>query len=82
MAQLATPKKQSLKRRFLRAFQRDKWLYLIMLLPFVYYVLFCYYPMYGVTLAFKQYKPKLGIIGSPWASNNGMKYVLQVVREP
>ena len=53
-----------------------------MLLPFVYYVLFCYYPMYGVTLAFKQYKPKLGIIGSPWASNNGMKYVLQVVRDP
>ncbi len=66
----------------MRAFQRDKWLYLIMLLPFVYYVLFCYYPMYGVTLAFKQYKPKLGIIGSPWASNNGMKYVLQVVRDP
>jgi putative aldouronate transport system permease protein len=82
LAQLATPKKQSLKRRFLRAFQRDKWLYLIMLLPFVYYVLFCYYPMYGVNLAFKQYKPKLGIIGSPWASNNGMKYVLQVVRDP
>lgn len=53
-----------------------------MLLPFVYYMLFCYYPMYGVTLAFKQYKPKLGIIGSPWASNNGMKYVLQVVRDP
>ena len=53
-----------------------------MLLPFVYYVLFCYYPMYGVTLAFKQYKPKLGIIGSPWESNNGMKYVLQVVRDP
>ena len=66
----------------MRAFQRDKWLYLIMLLPFVYYVLFCYYPMYGVTLAFKQYKPNLGIIGSPWASNNGMKYVLQVVRDP
>ena len=82
MAQTAAAKKQSLKRRFVRAFQRDKWLYLIMLLPFVYYVLFCYYPMYGVTLAFKQYKPKLGIIGSPWASNNGMKYVLQVVRDP
>jgi len=82
LAQTAAAKKQSLKRRFVRAFQRDKWLYLIMLLPFVYYVLFCYYPMYGVTLAFKQYKPKLGIIGSPWASNNGMKYVLQVVRDP
>lgn len=53
-----------------------------MLLPAVYYILFCYYPMYGVTLAFKQYKPKLGILGSPWASQNGMKYVLQVVNDP
>ncbi|MBQ6528178.1 MAG: sugar ABC transporter permease [Clostridia bacterium] len=53
-----------------------------MLLPVLYYALFCYYPMYGVTLAFKQYKPKLGIIGSPWASNHGMKYVQQVVQDP
>ncbi len=82
MTKTGTAPKRSLKRRFIRAFQRDKWLYLIMLFPFVYYVLFCYYPMYGVTLAFKQYKPKLGIIGSPWASQNGMKYVLQVVRDP
>lgn len=68
--------------RFRRALIRDRWLYLIMLLPCVYYLLFHYYPMYGVTLAFKQYKPKLGIIGSPWASENGMKYVLQVVQDP
>lgn len=74
--------KQNLKKRLFRAFQRDKWLYLIMLLPVLYYALFCYYPMYGVTLAFKQYKPKLGIIGSPWASNHGMKYVQQVVQDP
>lgn len=74
--------KKNLKKRLFRAFQRDKWLYLIMLLPVLYYALFCYYPMYGVTLAFKQYKPKLGIIGSPWASNHGMKYVQQVVQDP
>ena len=68
--------------RFRRALIRDRWLYLIMLLPCLYYLLFHYYPMYGVTLAFKQYKPKLGIIGSPWASQNGMKYILQVVNDP
>ena len=72
----------SLGQRFVRALKRDRWLYLIMLLPFVYYLLFCYYPMYGVTLAFKQYKPKLGIIGSPWAADNGLKYVKQVVNDP
>ncbi|MGN1019797.1 MAG: ABC transporter permease [Aristaeellaceae bacterium] len=68
--------------RFRRALIRDRWLYLIMLLPCLYYVLFHYYPMYGVTLAFKQYKPKLGITGSPWASQHGMKYILQVVGDP
>jgi len=80
----AVPKssRYSLGQRFVRALKRDRWLYLIMLLPFVYYLLFCYYPMYGVTLAFKQYKPKLGIIGSPWAADNGLKYVKQVVNDP
>ena len=68
--------------RFRRALIRDRWLYLIMILPCLYYLLFHYYPMYGVTLAFKQYKPKMGIIGSPWASQHGMKYVLQVVGDP
>lgn len=81
----ATPptlKKRSLGQRLMRIIQRDKWLYLIMLLPFVYYIMFHYVPMYGVTLAFKQYKPRLGIFGSPWASQNGMKYVLQVINDP
>lgn len=67
--------------RLKKALIRDRWLYLIMLLPAIYYILFHYYPMYGVTIAFKQYKPKLGIINSPWASNNGMKYVLQVIND-
>ena len=74
-------RRRSLGQRLVRALKRDRWLYLIMLFPFVYYLLFWYYPMYGVTLAFKQYKPKLGIIGSPWASQNGMKYILQVVND-
>lgn len=84
MTAKAAPKasRYSLGQRFILALKRDRWLYLIMLLPFIYYLLFCYYPMYGVTLAFKQYKPKLGIIGSPWAANNGLKYVQQVVNDP
>ena len=78
----AAVKRGSLGERIVRALRRDKWLFLIMLLPTAYYLLFCYYPMYGVVLAFKNFKPKLGIIGSPWASQNGMKYVLQVVNDP
>lgn len=35
--------------------------------------------MYGVTLAFKNFKPKLGMFGSPWA---GLKYMEQIVEDP
>ncbi len=39
----------------------------IMLIPVVaYFLVFCYYPMYGAIIAFKDYNPMLGIIGSKW----------------
>lgn len=45
---------------------RDKQLY-ILLLPFViYYIIFFYTPMYGLQIAFKDYKPLAGIWGSDW----------------
>lgn len=41
--------------------------YYLMLLPAVIYVLlFCYAPMYGLQIAFKNYKVSLGVSGSPW----------------
>lgn len=46
--------------------KRDKQLYLL-LLPFViYYLIFFYTPMYGLQIAFKDYKPLAGIWGSEW----------------
>lgn len=42
--------------------------------PLVWYVIFCYVPMYGVQIAFKRFNPSLGIIGSPWV---GLKYFKQ-----
>jgi putative aldouronate transport system permease protein len=39
----------------------------IMLLPlFLFYLIFSYLPMYGITLAFKDFNYTKGIIGSPW----------------
>ena len=41
--------------------------YYLMLLPAVVYViLFCYAPMYGLQIAFKNYKVSLGVADSPW----------------
>ena len=46
------------------------WPLYVMILPMIIYLLiFSYYPMLGLQLAFKDWKPKLGIWGSPWATN-------------
>ncbi|MBQ3705648.1 MAG: sugar ABC transporter permease [Clostridia bacterium] len=45
----------------------ERWqLYLLLLLPLTWLVLFCYVPMSGLVLAFKKYNAGLGIWGSPW----------------
>lgn len=57
-------------RGFLRRFGKDlrtNWILYVMILPvIVYYVLFSYVPMAGIQLAFKKYRIKDGIWGSPW----------------
>lgn len=47
-------------------------LYLMMILPLAVLLVFAYGPMYGVILAFKNYKVSLGIWHSPWADNHGL----------
>ncbi len=39
----------------------------LLLIPVAWYIIFCYVPMFGVQLAFKNYKVRLGIWDSPWA---------------
>lgn len=41
-------------------------LYLLVVIPLAYVILFNYVPMYGVIMAFKQFQPRLGILKSPW----------------
>lgn len=56
------------KRRRLMKKMRSYWPYYLMLLPgLVYFVLLKYAPMYGVLIAFKDFKIKKGIMGSAWA---------------
>ena len=54
------------RRSFLRRVRKHK-LHLIMILPVIcWFLLFKYGPLYGVTLAFKEFQLLSGIIGSPW----------------
>lgn len=49
---------------------RYKWLY-IMLIPVVtYYIIFKYIPMYGITIAFKNYNMFKGVFDSPWVGTD------------
>ena len=49
------------------------------LLPaIIWFLVFAYYPMYGIIIAFKDYKFNLGILGSPWA---GFKYFEQFLND-
>ncbi|MBQ7793947.1 MAG: sugar ABC transporter permease [Clostridia bacterium] len=65
---------------------KHKWLY-IMSIPFIaYYVIFHYMPMYGATIAFKDYDVVLGVSGSPWVGFKHFKdffhdfYFTRVIR--
>ena len=63
----------------LKRMRRQWQLYLFLLLPVAFVVIFNYVPMYGIVLAFKNYRPNKGILGSPWA---GMKYFNQFFNSP
>ncbi|MFK7692298.1 ABC transporter permease [Paenibacillus sp. HJGM_3] len=47
-------------------FLKYKYLYLLMLPGFAYFLIFHYIPLYGITLAFKNFRIRDGILGSPW----------------
>ena len=52
-------------RRWARA-RKNYQLYLILLLPLLYFVIFHYVPMYGAQIAFRRFLAVEGILGSPW----------------
>lgn len=49
-----------------RDFKRYKLVYFILIPVIVYYVIFHYLPMFGVVIAFQNFKPAKGIAGSEW----------------
>lgn len=57
--------KEKKKNHFSWKIVKNKWQLLAMfLLPLTWYIIFCYVPMYGIQLAFRDYNPRLGYLGS------------------
>jgi len=63
--------KASLRVRLARELKRNWVLYLMLVPVLTYFIVYCYVPMYGVTLAFKKWNAGLGIMGSKWV---GLKH--------
>ena len=71
----------TLKKRLIRDWNMNKWKYVIIIPVLVYLALFCYKPMYGLIIAFKDYKITRGIQGSSWA-NPWYKWFVNFVTDP
>lgn len=59
--------------------QKHKLLYLMVLPGLVYFIIFKYFPMGGLVIAFQDYQAFQGIMGSPWV---GMKHFIRLFTEP
>lgn len=62
----------SLRRRF-----KNDWLLYVMLLPVLaWYIIFNYFPMAGIAMAFKNFRFDMGIWNSPWVGLGNFKKML------
>lgn len=62
----STRRKEGYWMRLLKSLNRTKFLQLLLLPGLIYYIVFQYVPMYGVIIAFKDYRIREGILGSDW----------------
>lgn len=69
----------SMRKRVWSELKNNASLYLLILIPFIFLMLFHYWPMYGVQIAFKDYSVAKGILESPWV---GFKHFLRFFRTP
>ena len=65
--------------RLRRDVRRDWWLYAMLLPGLIYIIIFKYLPMYGVTIAFKNYSIFKGFEDSPWC---GMDNFVKLFARP
>ncbi len=63
----------------LKSLKRDKLLYLMIFPGLLFFIVFKYFPMGGLIIAFQDYQPFLGIAESPWV---GFKHFERLFTEP
>ena len=71
--------RMSLGKRLLMNIKQHPWFYVMIIPAIAYFIVFHYAPMYGVIIAFQDYKPFKGISGSAWV---GLKHFRDFVNGP
>ena len=66
-------------RKFGAKLWRSKYLVLMIIPAIIFYIVFCYVPMYGVLMAFQKFNPKVGIFGSSFI---GFDNFVKVFEQP
>ncbi|QUI24047.1 sugar ABC transporter permease [Vallitalea pronyensis] len=56
---------------FIKEIKRYKTIYIMLIPVALYYLIFHYGPMYGLVISFKDFSPRLGVMGSEWV---GLKH--------
>ena len=82
IAQQEMNPKNSKKLSGKNSFNKNIPFYLILIPAVVTVFMMQYLPMFGLVIAFKDYKPRLGIFGSPWAEMNGFANFVQIFQTP
>ncbi|MFB4328340.1 ABC transporter permease [Paenibacillus sp. CR_12] len=62
----SAPVKKSAWKRIRTRMWRDRYLYLLLLPGLLYFIVYRYLPMLGISIAFKEYSPFRGFAESPW----------------
>lgn len=57
--------------------KKNRQVYFLLIFGLIWYVIFAYIPMYGLTLAFKKFRAVDGIFGSPWVGLDVFQYVFR-----
>ncbi|MGI5854941.1 MAG: ABC transporter permease [Candidatus Merdivicinus sp.] len=73
------PQKRTLWQRAVRELKQNKYVYIMAVPVILYYIIFCYQPMYGAQIAFKRFEIAKGIAGSQWV---GFKYFTDFITGP
>lgn len=71
--------RQAKRERFLVLLKRYSPFYLMLILPLIQVIIFNYLPIYGIQIAFKDFKMKRGILGSTWV---GFRHFEKMFSDP